>query len=284
MRVATIHDGRDIANYVCGVGAAWIVGGVARLLEPGCQMDYTLVLCGAEGQGKSTALKVLGHNWFTDSIKDIREEALIQLQGIWIVEFSELEAWRRGDWKGLRAFLTSRDDKFRDKYGHFSESHPRRCIFAGTTNDEWFLESGSEGRRFWPVRCTEPIRIKDLERDAEQLWAEGKERWLGGARPHLSDASIADAASQERIAFKQDDPWLVEVQKYLDLRADNEDNPVTVNEILKHGIKQETNRMTRVDQSRVIAILKGLGYESCQFGPSDKRTRGWRLAFVEVPG
>ena len=141
------------------------MGGVARLLKPGCQMDYTIVLCGAEGQGKSSALKILGRDWFTDSIRDIRDvDALIQLQGTWIVEFAELEAWRRFDWKNLQAFPTCRDDKFRGKYSKQWESHPRRCIFAATTNEEWFLESGTEGRRFWPIRCTGPAQLEDLKR------------------------------------------------------------------------------------------------------------------------
>jgi hypothetical protein len=281
MSVATTHDDRDISNYVSEVGRIWLLGGIGRLLEPGCQMDYTLVLCGGEGQKKSSALKILGRDWFTDSIKDISDrEVLIELQGIWIVEFGELDAWRKGNWKGLRAFLTCRDDKFRSKYGHFWESHPRRCIFAGTTNDEWFLEGGSEGRRFLPVRCIAPVRLPELTRDVEQLWAEAASLWLAGERPDFRDPRIIQLASEEREAFKQDDPWFIEVQDHIAQHAGEE---VTVNEILK-GIGQEKARMTKIDQARVISCLKTLGYVPCQIGPRHRRRRGWRLAEVTVNG
>lgn len=273
LRVATRKDGRDIANYVSAVGTAWLIGGVARLLEPGCQMDYTLVLCGPEGQGKSTALRFLGRNeWFTDSIKDISNvDAFIQLQGVWIVEFAELEAWRRaGDWKNLRAFLTARVDHFRGKYARFAEAHSRRCIFAGTTNEEWFLEGGTEGRRFWPVLCTGPARLADLERDVVQLWAEAKERWLSGARPYLSDPGLVAAASEEREAYKQEDPWF----NFIDDWCKSQAGPITVAQVLKEAIGEERQKMGRIDQQRVIACLRTLGYESCYIGGS-QRHRGW---------
>ena len=60
-------------------------------------------------------------------------------------------------------------------------------------------------------------------------------------------------------------------------RADNEDDRVTVTEILANAIKQERQRMTQIDQKRVIAILRSLHYLPCQFGREDARRRGWKL-------
>jgi putative DNA primase/helicase len=241
-------------------------------------MDYTLVFCGAEGQGKSTGIEIIGGEWFTDSVKDIsNSEALIQIQGIWIVEFAELEGWRKArDFKGLRAFLTERDDKYRNKYGRFWESHPRRCVFAGTTNEDWFLEGGSEGRRFWPVRCIAPVKLDELRRDREQLIAEAMVYWLDGEKPFLTDPLLVQAASLEREYYKQQDAWLDDIANHCAQRPIG--TIFTTADILKNALGQEKARMNHADQKRVATCLRTLGYEPHQFGSNSKRLRGWRLA------
>jgi hypothetical protein len=278
MSVETKKDSRDITNYVAAVGRKWLIGGAGRILEPGSQMDYTLVFCGAEGQGKSSALRIPGRDWYTDSIKDLtNKDALITLQGKLIVEFSELEAWRKlGDLRGLLAFLTERDDNFRNSYGHHSESHPRRCIFAGTTNEEWFLDGAAEGRRFWPVRCIAPVKLEELACDCEQLWAEAKTYWLDGEKPYLTDQLLIQAASLERESYKQQDPWLDVIADHCARKPI--DTTFTVADILQYALNQEKAKMNAADQRRVIACLRKLGYEPNQYGPNSKRLRGWRLA------
>lgn len=47
-------------EYHKAVGSNWLKGLVKRLVQPGCQFDYVLVLEGPQGIKKSTSLKILG--------------------------------------------------------------------------------------------------------------------------------------------------------------------------------------------------------------------------------
>jgi predicted P-loop ATPase len=280
MKVRTQRDGRDITNYVCAAGTAWLVGGVARLLQPGCQMDFSLIFYGAEGVGKTTALRILSNGWYTDSIRDITSPfAPVLLAGKWIIEFAELEVWGKADRRQLRAFISRRTDSFRAPYGRTVQDVDRTCVFGGTTNEALFIEEGSEDRRLWPVECAAPVDLEGISRDYPQLWAEARDMYLSGAHPYLADERTAALASIERTAYRYTDPWLPAITKYMQERPiplDYRDSPLTVSEVLSGPLGAEKHRQTRADAMRVASCLKLLGYVSFQYGP--KRLAGWRPA------
>ena len=60
--------GAPPTDYIAQVGTAWLISAVARIMRPGCQADYMLVLEGTQGARKSTALRTLfSDDWFSDS-------------------------------------------------------------------------------------------------------------------------------------------------------------------------------------------------------------------------
>ena len=86
------------------IGRKMPIGAVRRAREPGCKFDYVVVLEGAQGSGKSTALRILPrYAGFSDveilSADQGKQQKLIV--GVWICELSELaglqpKAWSRG--------------------------------------------------------------------------------------------------------------------------------------------------------------------------------------------
>ena len=82
---------------------------MARIYEPGCQVDHTLVLEGPQGRLKSQALRTLSKNqsWFTDRLSHIgSKDAAIEIAGIQIVELAEMDALTKAASSTSKAYLT----------------------------------------------------------------------------------------------------------------------------------------------------------------------------------
>ena len=58
--------GAEDTEYSRAVGSRWLVSAVARVLRPGAKADCCLILEGAQGIRKSTALRTLASDYFTD--------------------------------------------------------------------------------------------------------------------------------------------------------------------------------------------------------------------------
>lgn len=73
-------------------------------MEPGCKYDTMLILVGPQGIGKSMLLDKMSKGWFNDSIRTFEgKEASELLQGVWLVEISELDAFRKTDDARIKA-------------------------------------------------------------------------------------------------------------------------------------------------------------------------------------
>lgn len=71
-------------EYLRAVSRRWMIQAIARIYEPGCKGDTMIVLEGEQGLQKSTLLRILGGDWFTDSLPNIRtKDASIALRGVW---------------------------------------------------------------------------------------------------------------------------------------------------------------------------------------------------------
>lgn len=83
--------GAEDSRYTRTVTRKALIGAAARILSPGCKHDHMLVLIGPQGCRKSTTLKKLGKEWFSDSLYTMSgKDAYEQLQGFWIIELSEI--------------------------------------------------------------------------------------------------------------------------------------------------------------------------------------------------
>jgi predicted P-loop ATPase len=184
--------------YTRAVTRKAFTAAVARAMEPGCKYDNMLILSGPQGIGKSTLLDKMSRGWFNDSIRTFEgKDAFELIQGVWLVEISELDAFRRSDVACIKQFLSLRTDRFRAAYGRHVKELPRCCVFFGTTNTTDYLQDRTGNRRFWPVDTgIEPTKKSvwaDLPGEIDQLWAEAKMRWQLGEPLYLTGELAEDA-------------------------------------------------------------------------------------------
>lgn len=184
-----------------------LVAAVARAMSPGCKFDNMTILVGEQGLGKSSLLDILSRGWFNDSIRTFEgKEASELLQGVWIVEISELDAFRRTDVARIKQFLSLRADRYRAAYGRHVKELPRPCVFFGTTNTKDFLQDTTGNRRFWPVDVGECPAAKsvwrDLPSEADQIWAEAVCYWKLGESLYLT-GEVDEAAKEKQEEHRE---------------------------------------------------------------------------------
>ena len=184
-------------DYQAAVGVKFLTSAVARVIQPGCQVDHVLALEGPQGIGKSRTVQILGEPWTTDGLPDLHsKDAAIHLGGVWLVELAELAAMRRSETEATKAFLSRRDDRYRPPYARRSVDVARQCVFIATTNEASYLRDPTGNRRFWPVKCGR-IDLPALERDRDQLWAEAVHLFEAGEAWHPTGNEIELTAHEQ---------------------------------------------------------------------------------------
>lgn len=224
-RVETLlvdYLGAEDNEYVRAVTRKTLCAAICRALHPGCKFDYVLVLVGPQGVGKSTLIAKLAGKWFSDSLtfNDLRDKtAAEKLQGTWICELGELAGMKKAEVETIRSFISRQDDQYRAAFAKRPTSHPRNCVFIGTTNAETgFLRDTTGNRRFWPVATpgNGGKRSGDLSDDEiQQIWAEALEYVNRGEELYLDKALENKATEAQRGAMEYDDREGM-VQEYLE--------------------------------------------------------------------
>lgn len=211
-------------KYVREVTRKTLVAGVRRIYEPGCKFDNVLVLVGTQGCGKSTLVKKLGKQWFSDSFSTVQgKEAFEQLQGKWILELAELSGLKKAEVNAVKHFTSKQEDAFRVAYGKRTENFPRQNIFIGTTNDPDFLQDPTGNRRFWPVDTGEKYSaaksvFDDLtDKVVDQIWAEAVYLYKGGENLYL-DREVEEVADKHQREHAEVDERTGIVVEYLEMK------------------------------------------------------------------
>lgn len=201
--------------YAREAGATWLVAAMARAFEPGTKFDHMLVLVGEQGRGKSSALRILAGEFFTDAnflgAQDARE-VLEATEGAWIVECAELAGMRRKDVETLKHEITKEEDRGRPAYARTVVSVKRRFVLAGTTNSGRFLHDETGNRRFWPVEVS-GIDLSALRADRDQLLAEALARYRSGDyRLFLTGEALEGAKQAQEARRAVEEGFLEQVE------------------------------------------------------------------------
>jgi predicted P-loop ATPase len=255
----TRHLGAADNEYTRVIGRLFLISAVARIFEPGCKVDYVLVLQGKQGFFKSSVCQTLAGPWFSDALPDIsHKDANQHLRDKWFVEIAELSAFGRADIEFLKSFITRTIERYRASYGRGEVFEPRQCVFIATTNTRMFIKDDTGGRRFWPVDVKE-ADIPALAANRNQLFAEAVAAYRAGEnwwpKPEFERRVIA----AEQDARREVDLWQETVAAFVTGRQS-----VRPGQIAREALKIETTRLATSDSHRITAILDRLGWQKSE--------------------
>ena len=261
LRIYNEHP--DAIRYSELVFRKWLVSAVARALQPACKADHVLILEGAQGAGKSTAIRTLcGDDYFGDTVPKLEsKDASDYVRGKWIIELAELSSVSKAEVEHVKAFITRTEEKFRPAYGRNEVIYQRRCIFVGTTNRTDYLRDETGNRRFWPIKV-DSVDVQAIRNERNQIWAAAKALYDSGEHWWLTDEEVGLAeAQQERRTIV--DPLYEEVAQWLEDTGTSQTcmRAIMDNVVMSEG-EQSAAQITPQLQHRIRGALNAAGYES----------------------
>lgn len=255
------------SDYIRAVSANFFLGPVARVYHPGCQLDTMVVFEGAQGVGKSSALRVLGGPWYMAATESVNSKDFQQaLRGALLVEIPELDSFDRADVKRVKSIISNPVDKYRASYARHAQDYPRQCVFAGTTNRDDWGNDDTGLRRFWPVRCGD-VDLDGIARRRLDWYAEAvalyrrRHPWWDVPR------AAALAAQADR---QSEDIWTALVATYLLGKTE-----VQIHDILADACKVAPSQMTHAHKLRIGSILRLSGWSKSNLRRDGKQTKTW---------
>lgn len=253
------------SDYLRAVSANFFLAPVARVRQPGCQVDTMVIFEGAQGIGKSRALRILGGPWYMLAAESVTSKDFFQvLGGCWVVEIGEMDSFSRAERERTKLVISTPTDRYRPSYGRYARDYPRQCIFAGTTNHDDYGNDDTGLRRFLPVKCGD-IDIAGLTAARDQLFAEAAHHIAAGAP--WWDVPRALDAQRDRQA---DDVWTTVVLDHLMGKAET-----TVAELLRDALKMRDADMSHSHKLRIGSILRLAGWTKSNLRRHGTQSKTW---------
>jgi putative DNA primase/helicase len=213
--LSTYFDAPD-NDYTKAIMRKVLAGAIKRIYEPGCEMQYVLVLSGTSDIGKSSFWRRLAGEWFSDDLQltDMGPRTGTEkIQNKWLVELAELSGMRKAEMETVKGFITRQADNCRMAYGRDTETIPRHSILVGTTNSDGFLKDITGNKRFLVVKVNKRLQ-DDLDRD--QIWAEVMTYWkTEEIRLSAQIRILAERAANEAM---ETDDRLSFVEEFLNIK------------------------------------------------------------------
>jgi putative DNA primase/helicase len=288
----TAYTGAEDTALTRAMSRRFLLSCVARVVDPGCQVDTTLILVGRQGVRKSSFFRALvpEPSWFSDTAIDMAgKDAYAQMQGVWLYELAELASLRARDAEAVKAFLSARVDRYRPAYARNVIQLPRQTVFVGSTNEAEFLDDPTGARRFWPV-AVEEIDTEAVARDRDQLWAEAYEVFDVQPRPQWwLTAEEGEALLQSQSTYTRSDPWADVIGAWLSPTSvsDIQVSPtqlyegLTVAYLLSSVLNVDLTQQHKAAAMRVGGILTRLGFTKRQRMVNGVRMWRWFPSVLE---
>jgi predicted P-loop ATPase len=253
--IATLHLQRQL------------IGLVARALRPGCELHTCLVIhSDRQGVGKSQFWKVLGGEWFSDSLGDLQnlKDDLLTLHSAWLHEWGEIDrVLGKRESEAMKRFLSASQDDIRKPYGRSVERLPRSCGIVGTTNRRDFIKDFTGNRRF-PIISIQQVNLEWVQAHRHKIWCSAFDAFGLGVPWHYSAEEI-DLINQTARSFAATDPLLERLETVLEEHSEPTEVPVA----------QALVWMGRGDERRETQLCRAIarGFQSLGWQPTATRRR-----------
>ena len=243
-----------------------MIAAIRRVRDPGCKYDVMVVLEGAEGWNKSTAIRTIAgpENFSDEQILGAKgKEAMELLRIVWHHECAELTGIRKAEVEHVKAFLSRTWDMHRKAYGRVVERQPRHSVEWGTTNDSQYLVSQTGNRRFAPLRLVRSIDLDKLTRDRLQLIGEAAHYEAEGESLFIPE-SLWGVARIEQEKRREPDPWESKLanipESFIHLTADGREQ-VSFSDIMTNIMQIPAAQQTAAMGKRIAQAMEINGWQ-----------------------
>lgn len=256
----------------------FLIGAVARVMEPGCWWRVAPVLLGEQEKGKTELIRALlpDQDWFVSGVGKLDRDAVQRIGRAWLVELGELDGiTRKADQEHLKAFLTERVDTYRAPYARTDQSHPRRCVFIGTANHSPLRDSTGSTRFAVIQTGSQPLPVDWVKEHRAAIWARALAEYRAGT-PWSHTKEERDAIAERNADHTSHDPWREEIEEKIGHRAQlPETLPIKAAEAYS-WLGLELSKQTNQTAERLDRIFSSLGWQKARRRrPGGEKALGW---------
>lgn len=252
-----------------------------RCLVPGTKADMTPVFVGRQGSGKTMSVQALApeDGAFVEVNLEHRDDNLARaLRGKLVGELGELRGLLSREAESIKAWMTRTHEEWIPKYREFAVRFARRLVFIGTTNEDEFLADATGERRWLPVKVGE-TNVAAIERDRDQLWAEGVVLFK---KHGVKWRDAQTLAKDEHAQFKIHDAWESSIGHWLATDEMDQtdgvcrgDKPFKLHDVMVSALGMDVRNIARRDELRAGRVLRSLGYERATVREGSQTFKGW---------
>jgi hypothetical protein len=283
-RFLVTYLGVEDTPYARAVGRYMWTALAGRALEPGCKADMVPVLIGDQGIKKTSLVEALSPlpEAFVEVDLSARDADLARsLRGKLVGEIAELRGLSSRNSESIKAWISRRHEEWVPKYRETTTRLGRRLLLIGTGNNTEFLGDETGERRWLPVRMAGVVGVPAIERDRDQLWAEGAAMFRSGGVDWQEAQRLAAGV---HVDFKVHDSWQDAVAQWLSLDemdsaegAPRAERGWSLADVAAGALGLQIKDLGDRQQKRLGKVLRSLGFEKRDERVGGSVVKRWAL-------
>lgn len=249
-----------------------------RCYVPGTKVDMVPVLIGGQGMRKSTGIAAIApdNDYFkTISLSERDADLSRKMRRCLVAEIDEMRGLNTGDEEAIKSFITRTHEEWTPKYQEYETKFPRRLVMIGSTNKDELFSDDTGNRRYLPLTVQSRIDTDAIDRDRDQLWAEGLKLFLKYGVDYQKAEALAVAEHKKHMVQEPWEPLILDwlASSDMDDMTTHGAKPFTMSDVLSSAIGMPKGQQDRRAQMRAGKVLKAASYTNKQMriGEGDNR-------------